>query len=370
MTAGLPDIAALAGALCRDAAGWARGAAPDPDLWQHAARAGLFGIEVPQPSGGLGLRFADRLAACAALAAADFGFAMSVVNTHNVALRLSRSATPAVQALVLPGLLSGRVKGCTALTEPGAGSDAGALATRAEETAAGWRLSGEKTWIVNGRDAGVALVYARVEGRGIGAFLVDLHAPGVTRHACASVLPQATIGSGGFSLDAVAVPGDRLTLPPETAFRAILGELNAARILVAGMLCAMLRASLDEVRAFGLTRHSFGTPLAGHQDWRLGLARAATDLAAAQALVDLAAQGLGTDAAPLLAAQAKVQAQDACQRHMPRLLAAMGVAGLSPDCCTPRHLAALPLAALTDGTEAMLLERVARLSGIAPARKD
>jgi len=276
-----------------------------------------------------------------------------------------------VVARHLPGLLSGAVKACTALTEPGAGSDAGAMATRAEPGAGGWVLTGEKTWIINARDAGLALVYARCGDRGIGAFLVDLDAPGVTRVACDSILPQDNIGSGGFVLDGVAVAADHLILPPETAFRTILAEINGARIYVAAMLCAMLGASVAEAAAFGQVRHTFGVPLVAHQDWRLTLARAQTDLAAAQALTDLAVARFdpGSDA-QLLAAQAKVHAVATCQRHLPRILTAMGAAGLTPDRCTPRHLAALPLAALTDGTSAMLLERIARLTGLAPQKKD
>lgn len=350
---------------------WSQGAAPETDVFTTAANLGLFAIEVPVAMGGLGLTFAAKAQAVATLAAVDFGFAMSVVNTHNVAARLAQSAAPRVRARYLPGLVSGHFKACTALTEPVAGSDVLAMVTQARPTAEGWVLQGEKTWVVNARDADLALVFARCGDRGIGAFAVDLTDARVQRRPCDSTLSQNSIGSGGFVLKDVVLPSDHLILPPETAFKTILAEINGARIYVAVMLCAMLRAALTEAATLGHTRHTFGAPLSSHQDWRFTLARAQTDLAAAQALTDAAIVTFdrGQDA-QLIAAQAKVHTVAMCQHHLPQVLVAMGAAGLTPHNCTPRHLAAVPLAALTDGTSAMLLERISRLSGIATPMKD
>ncbi len=84
----------------------------------RAATIGLTRIEVPVEVGGLGLGFRAKAEACAIIAAADFGLAMSLVNTHNVAKRIATTAPPDVAAKLLPELLSGRVSACTALTEP------------------------------------------------------------------------------------------------------------------------------------------------------------------------------------------------------------------------------------------------------------
>lgn len=355
------------------AADWSLGAAPDPALFRQAAALGLFGIELPEAAGGLGHDFRHKAAVCAALAAADFGFAMAVVNTHNAALRLHRSA-PALAARHLPGLLSGDVAACTALTEPEAGTDVAALQTRASRTPDGWTLSGRKDWIVNGRRAGLAIVFAKC-GPGdaagdIGAFMVDLTAPGVTRHATDAALSQSSIGTGGFTMDAVSLPPEALILPPGTAFGAILSEINGARAYVAAMCCAMLEAAIGTVAAYGQSRTSFGKPLMDHQAWRLTLAQAQTDLAASRALTDRAIASIAGDpAAQLLAAQAKVHAVQTCQRHLPALLHAMGAEGLRPAHCLTRHLAAVQSAALTDGAIAPLLERVARLCWPATRQK-
>lgn len=356
------------------AAGWNCGVgAPSPDLFAEAAALGLMRFSVPVSDDGMGLGFGLRAQACRTLAAADFGFAMAVVNSHNMALRLATDAAQEVRARVLPGLLAGRTLGCTALTEPRAGSDLGALTTTARRKPGGWRLDGAKNWIINARRADWALVYARCADHddpdNLAAFLVDLHAPGVTRTACDSPLSQHAIGTGALTFDGVALDEDALILPPGVALPAILGELNAARAYVAAMCCGMLAAALAETAAWGQSRQTFGKPLAAHQGWRLHLARAATDLAAAEALTDRAVRAVadGQDA-QLLAAQAKVHAVDQCQRHLPRLLQAQGARGLAPDGVTVRHLAAVQAAALTDGAQDILLERIARLAGLSARR--
>jgi len=325
---------------------------------------------VPVAAGGLGLRFGARADLLSRLAAQDFGFAMAVVNSHNVALRLATDAAPALRDRVLPGLLDGRHLGCTALTEPGAGSDLSALTTTARRHPGGWRLDGEKTWIINARRADWALVYARCADHPgpdpLAAFLVDLHAPGVRRGPCDSPLSQRSIGSGSLSLAGVELIDDAMILAPGAARAGILHELNAARAYVAAMCCAMLAAALAETAEYGQHRQTFGKPLAAHQGWRLHLARAATDLAAAEALTGravLAVEGDHPDA-QLLAAQAKVHATAQCQHHLPRLLQAQGAQGHAPQHVTVRHLASVQAAALTDGSEDILLERVARLSGL------
>ena len=361
--------------LAPAAAEWGQGTAPDPALVRAAADLGLFGIELPVAAGGLGFDFAHKAAVCAALAAVDFGFAMSIVNTHNVALRLHLSA-PLLAARHLPGLLSGQSAACTALTEPGAGTDVAALQTRATQTADGWVLTGQKDWIINARNAELAIVFAKCgtgdDGAAIGAFAVDLTAPGVTRHATEAGFPQASMGTGGFVLEGVTLAPEALILPPGTAFQSILSEINGARAYVASMCCAMLATSIDTVAGYGQTRSSFGMPLMGHQAWRHLLAQAQTDLAATQALTDRAVAAIAGDpAAQMLAAQAKIHAVQTCQRHLPNLLHAMGAEGLRPTYGLTRHLAAVQSAALTDGAIAPLLERVARLSWpTTPPRKD
>lgn len=353
------------------AASWSMGQAPSRDVFDEAGRLGLFGVEVPQAHGGGGFGFSAKASVCEVLAAADFGFSMSVVNTHNVAYRLAVSATDAVRDRYLPGLLTGGTSACTALTEPGAGSDLAAVATMAERSGEDWVLNGEKAWIINGRHADLAIVFAQTDRaaglRGLAAFLVDLEGDGVTRYAIDSAFAQTSIGTGGFVLDSVRVPADRMLLPPGTAFRTILEEINGARTYVAAMACGMLEAALATVAAYGNDRQVFGRKLADQPAWRQVQAEAETALAAGRALTAqaVALVAAGEDAR-LVAAQAKIAAVDSGQRHLPALLHAMGAEGLRPQHCLARHLAALQSAALTDGANAILKQHVAKLSRPSP----
>ena len=362
----LYDVRAFARDLVvPNAPAWAKGISPDPDIALRAARIGLTRVELPVEAGGLGLSFRAKVEAFAIVAAADFGLAMSLVNTHNVAKRVASTASKVVADKLLPDLLSGRMSACTALTEPSAGSDAAAMRCMARKTQSGWLLDGEKTWIVNARNAGLAIVYAQCEqpGRasGIAAFLVDLNGLGSERYPIDSGFSQASIGTGGFHLSDCFVPDEQLILPAGTAFKAILEEINGARIYVATMCCAMVSSALRHAHVYGENRETFGKPLHQHATWREPLAKCATRLAAGWALVEMAilASERGSETRHLAAA-AKVNAVDLAQSELPKLLHAMGAEGLRDIYPFTRHISAAQLAALTDGSTAMLLDRLGR----------
>lgn len=351
--------------VAQNAAAWGRGVSPDPGIALHAAKIGLTRIEVPVEAGGLGLGFRAKAEACAIIAAVDFGVAMSLVNTHNVAKRIARTAQQAVAQKLLPDLVSGRMSACTALTEPSAGSDAAAMRCTASKTQGGWLLDGEKTWIVNARHAGLAIVYAQCdqpgEASGIAAFLVDLTGSNCERYPIESGFSQASIGTGGFRLSGCFVPDDQLLLPAGTAFKAILEEINGARIYVAAMCCAMVSAALRYAQGHGEIRQSFGKPLNQHATWREPLAKCATRLAAAWALVETAIRATETGAETRhVAAAAKINAVALAQAELPRLLHSMGAEGLREAYPFTRHIGAAQIAALTDGSTAMLLDRLGR----------
>jgi alkylation response protein AidB-like acyl-CoA dehydrogenase len=362
----LADVRAFARThVEKDTAAWARGEAIHPVVALHAAEIGLTRMEIPVASGGMGLGFRTKVEACAIIAAADFGLAMSLINTHNVAKRIAITASQAVARRLLPDLLSGRASACTALTEPSVGSDAAAMRCTARQTGGGWVLDGEKTWIVNARHAQLAIVYAQTgepgNGAGIAAFLVDLTAPGCERYPIDSGFSQVSVGTGGFRLNLCFVPDDHAILPAGTAFKAILDEINGARIYVAAMCCAMVSASLGLARSYGERRNTFGKPLDQHPTWREPLARCATELAAAWSLVETAidATEAGRDTRHLAAA-AKVNAVSLAQAQLPAMLHAMGAEGLKQAYPFTRHIGAAQIAALTDGSTAMLLDRLAR----------
>jgi alkylation response protein AidB-like acyl-CoA dehydrogenase len=333
---------------------------------EAAAAVGLTGLEVPTAWGGLGLGFSVKAQVAEALGAADFGFTMSLINTHNVAAKLARQAPPELARRYVPDLLAGRRLGCTALTEPGVGSDFGAIRTLATRTPQGWRIDGEKAWITNAAEADVIVLYAQTEagsgGRGIACFLVDGRRVGFDRQAAFALTGQHAIGAGGFRLDGYIAHDDEMLQPPEHAFKSALGSINGARCYIAAMCNGMVGEALHTALAYGRERQTFGKPLAEHQGWRWRLAEASAELAAARLLVAQAAAQVEAGAdAQLLSAQAKLVSTRLAERQLPALAQAMGAEGLRREHCFGRHLAGARVASFVDGSSEMLLERIAAL---------
>jgi len=336
-------------------------------LMREAGRLNLIGVQIPRTLGGLGLPFSSKVKLTRLLAAADFGVAMAVVNSHNVAEHLARMGAPVLISRWVAPLLTGELSGCTALTEPQAGSDAAAMLTHAQAVGDGWRLDGAKTWITNAVHADVVIVYAQTRpgsgAAGIAAFVVDAKATGFERAAQPPQGPVSSVGSGSFKLAQYYCRGQDMLAAPGVAFKDILNSLNGARVYVASMCCGMVDRALALASEYGLSRQAFGVSLYAHQGWRWRLADAAIDLEAANLLVDHASalvDGGDHARAQVAAAKAKVFATRMARRHLAELLHAMGAEGLTEQRPLIRHLAAAQVAALVDGSTEMLLERIAR----------
>jgi len=328
-----------------------------------AAGEGLTGIQVPVSKGGLGRPFSIKAGVLEILAREDFGFAMSLANTHNAAEKLAREAPPHIVSEYVPGLLAAESLGCTALTESGAGSDVGAMRTTATKAGQGWRLYGEKTWITNAAEAGVIVLYAQTEqGRGTGgiaSFLVDARRPGFFRDPPIVLPGQHSTGSGGFRLDGYEARSEEMLAPPGEAFKGAMADINGARTYVAAMCCGMVDKALRVCTEYGRVRKTFGKPLNERQGWRWYLADASIDLSAARLLVGQASSRIdsGLDA-QVDAAKAKIFATRMGERHIPALLQAMGAEGLREKYPLSRHLMGARIAGYVDGSTEMLLERV------------
>ncbi len=361
-------LIAQAETLARDtvapqAARWERERRIGHEALAAAVAIGLTRLQVPVAAGGLGLSFSCKARVTEVLAAADFGFAMSLVNTHNVASNLAHNAPAAVAARFLPELMAGTRLGCTALSEPGAGSDFAAITTTATKIDGGWRIDGAKAWITNAAEADVVVLYAQTQpgsgGRGIAGFVIDGRRAGFVREPAFALGGQHTIGTGGFRLEGYRASDDELLFPPGQAFKAALGSINGARTYIAAMCNGMVGEALRVAQAYGQQRQTFGRPLADHQGWRWRLAEAATELAASRLMVEQAAAVIdaGGDA-QLPAAQAKLLATRLADRQLPVLAQAMGAEGLREQHPFARHLMGARVAGFVDGSTEMLLERI------------
>ena len=368
MTPAELDLIARAERLTRDivipyVAQWERERRIGHEGVHAAAAIGLTRLQVPVDQGGLGMSFACKARVAEVLAAGDFGFTMSLINTQNIAAKLARDASPAIAARYVADIVAGRRFGCTALSEPGAGSDFAAITTLATPCEGGWRINGAKAWIANAVQADVVVLYAQTQagsgGRGIACFVVDGTRAGFEREPAFQLGGQHTIGTGGFRLDNYLAHPDEMLHPPGQAFKAAMNSINGARTYIAAMCCGMVGEALRVVSEYGEQRNSFGKALADHQGWRWRLAEAASELAACRLMVAHTATLIDARAdAQLAAAQTKLLATRMADRQLPILAQAMGAEGLREQHPFARHLMGARVAGFVDGSTEMLLERI------------
>ena len=190
----------------------------------------------------------------------------------------------------IPEVRRGNAVAAFALTEPGAGSDAAALALRAEPDGDGYRLSGEKRWISNAPGADVYVVFARTgEGagsRGVTAFVVEGGAPGLSGEHLDLVAPHPI---GSLTFDGVHVTSDAVLGEPGRGFEVAMRTLDLFRPSVGAFAVGMAQAALDASVAHAGERRAFDRPLKEFQAVSHLLADMATKLEAARLLVYRAA---------------------------------------------------------------------------------
>ncbi|MFF8771148.1 acyl-CoA dehydrogenase family protein [Kitasatospora sp. NPDC015120] len=270
------------------AAAWDRAESVDRAIVRKLGEVGFLGLTVPEEYGGSG---GDHLAYCLVLEELGRGDSavrgIVSVSLGLVAKSVNAFGTEEQKRHWLPRLTSGEALGCFALTEPGTGSDAANLTTRAVRDGDGWLLSGGKTFITNGTWADVALVFARTGGpghRGITAFLVPTGLPGFTRteiHGKLGLRGQAT---AELALDDVRVPDDARLGEVGKGFTVAMAALAKGRMSVAAGCVGIARACLDAAVRYAGEREQFGAPIASHQLVQQLLAGIAVDVEAARLL--------------------------------------------------------------------------------------
>jgi len=267
------------------AAAWDANQQVDRDLYRKMGELGFLGMRAPEEFGGLDLDMPTYLVALEQIAWGDPVVALALGIHNGPVTHLIRThGTDEQKAEWLPRLASGQALTAFALTEPDAGSDAGALTCAAERTDSGWRIRGEKRWVTNGASADMVVVFARTEPDGVSAFLVDTGDSGYR------VTEQET--TMGFRASEAA----RVTLDVEVGSDALLGEqgkglryaleaLDVGRLGVASLCVGITAAALEHATAYASEREQFGRPLRDFGAIQGKLAGMATGLHAARALV-------------------------------------------------------------------------------------
>ncbi len=276
--------------LAPHAAAWDRDHTFPREALRTLGELGAMGIVVPEAWGGAGLDYVSLAVALEEIAAGD-GATSTIVSVQNsvVCGPVNAFGSDAQKEKFLRPLARGELLGCFCLTEPQTGSDAAAIAMRAERRGGRYILNGVKQFITTGANADVAVVFAvtdRAAGKkGISAFIVDTKAPGFVVSRVEDKLGQRASDTAQIGFEDCEVDAANLLGREGDGYGIALANLESGRIGIAAQAVGMARAALDAALAYALERRAFGKPIAEHQAVNFRLADMATQVEVARQMV-------------------------------------------------------------------------------------
>jgi alkylation response protein AidB-like acyl-CoA dehydrogenase len=327
---------------------------------------GTMAVEIPEEHGGAGGSFFQSILAVEEISRADAAVGV-LVDVHNTLFvnALMRWGTEAQQAELLPRLARDTVA-AYALSEAGSGSDAFALAARAEQDGDDWVLDGQKLWITNAMEAGLFLIFATVDPaqgyKGITAFLVDKDTPGFSVGKKESKLGIRASSTCELVLEGCRVPAGRVLGEVGRGYKIAIETLNEGRIGIGAQMLGVAGAALDAAARYTKERSQFGKPIARFQAVQHELARAATRLEAARLLVYNAAR-LRDAKQPFVseAAMAKLYSSEAAESITSAALELFGGYGYTTEYPVEKLYRDAKIGKIYEGTSFMQLNTIAKL---------
>ncbi|MER6602386.1 acyl-CoA dehydrogenase family protein [Streptomyces parvus] len=302
------------------AVAWDRAENVDRSIVRKLGGLGFLGLTVPEEYGGSG---GDHLSYC--LVTEELGRGDSSVrgivsvSLGLVAKTIASWGSEEQKRQWLPRLTSGEAIGCFGLTEPGTGSDAGNLVTRAVRDGGDYVINGTKMFITNGTWADVVLLFARTNDspghRGVSAFLVPADTPGLTRRTVHGKLGLRGQATAELVLQDVRIPASCLLGPEGKGFSLAMSALAKGRMSVAAGCVGIAQAAQDAAVRYAGEREQFGKIIARHQLVQELLSDIAVDVDAARLLTWRVADLIdrGQDFATA-ASKAKLYASEAAVR--------------------------------------------------------
>jgi butyryl-CoA dehydrogenase len=346
------------------------------DIVRQMGELGLFGLPFSEKVGGAG---ADFLALCVAIeeiSRADAGVGI----TLEAAVCLGSSpiyefGTAEQKERWLPDLLAGRKLWAFGLTEPEAGSDAGATKTRAEQRDDRWVINGAKQFITNcGTDISAGVTITAVTGHSgnqseISALIVPTGTPGYHVLEPYRKLGWHSSDTHPLSFEDCEVPAENLLGPRGGGYRQFLHTLTGGRIAIAALSVGVAQACLDAALGYAKERRTFGEPISRHQAIQFKLADMAMETEVARTMVYRAAAAYGhegnqtSDEVRMLAAMSKLYASEASKRAADNAVQIHGGYGFMEDYPVARYWRDVKVNEIGEGTSEVQRMLIARLLG-------
>ncbi len=336
------------------------------DTLRELAGLGFAGIYVGEEHGGSGLTRHDAALIFEALSQGCVSTA-AFMSIHNmVSWMIDSFGTEAQRAEWAPRLVGMELIASYCLTEPGSGSDAAAMRTKAVKDGDDYVLTGSKAFISGAGISDLYLIMARTGeagAKGVSAFLVDRDMAGVSFGANERKMGWNSQPTAVVTLEGVRVPADRLLGGVEgQGFKFAMAGLDGGRINIAACSLGGAQAALDAALSYVQEREQFGQALAKFQATQFTLADMATDLDAARLMVYRAAEALdtGNPEKTKFAAMAKRFATDACFQIVDKALQLHGGYGYLRDYPIERILRDLRVHRILEGTNEIMRVIIAR----------
>jgi len=338
------------------------------DLFLELGKLGLLGITIPEEFGGSGSGLLSQAIVVEELARASAGLASSYAAHANlVADNLSRHANAEQKRKYLPGLCTGESIGCLAITEPGSGSDALAMRTRADHDGDFYRLNGTKIFITNGPIADLIVTYAKTApelgARGISTFIVEKGFPGFSVGRKIEKLGHKGSPFGELIYEDCRVPRENLVGEENAMVRMVLSGLYRERIVWSAEAVGIAQGAFDIARQYAQEREQFGRVLAGFQMIQEKLADMALEVHIGRTLVQrcaaMADSGTVGDVG-LEASYAKLFACDMAERIASSALHILGGYGYTKEFPIERFYRdakAMPIGAGTSEVQRLIIAR-------------
>ncbi|WP_337171458.1 acyl-CoA dehydrogenase family protein [Gemmatimonas aurantiaca] len=337
----------------------------DPALTAKFFELGLMGIELPEQYGGAQGSLMMVTLAVEELSKVDASAAIQVdVQNTLVNYPLHRYGSQEQRARILPRMTADTI-GAYALSEPGSGSDAFGLATRADRADGGWILNGSKAWITNGGEANVFVVFANTKPeagyKGITAFVLERGVEGFTVGKKEDKLGIRASSTTALHFENAFVPDADVLGDVGQGYKIAIETLNEGRIGIGAQMIGVAQGALSAATAYLKERKQFGKALAEFQGIQFQVAQAATELEAARLMVYNAARlkDAGKDIARE-GAMAKLFASQMCERVTSLCVELFGGYGYTREYPAEKFYRDAKIGTIYEGTSNMQLQTIAK----------